>query len=201
MQDFINKKETRKFAEKNHLEVANKPDSEDICFIPDGNYKEFIKNYSKVNQKTGNIVLKNGEIVGKHKGLISYTVGQRKGLGISYKEPLYVIKLDKDKNELVVGNEEELYSNKLYAIEPNFLVDYEKWQNDIFAKIRYSSKLAKVEVKNTGTMLEVTFEEPQRAITKGQSVVFYDKEGILLRRRKNNLSKRGKTNGKTGNNI
>ena len=128
---------------------------------------------------------------GKHKGLTSYTIGQRKGLGISYKEPLYVINLDKEKNELVVGTENELYRNKLYAIQTNFLVDYEKCKNEeIFAKIRYSSKIAKAKVKLLNNMIEVIFEEPQRAITKGQSVVFYDKDKILLRRRKDNLKLR-----------
>lgn len=121
---------------------------------------------------------------GKHKGLTSYTIGQRKGLGISYKEPLYVINLDEEKNELVVGTENELYKDKLYAIQTNYLIDYEKWKDEeIFAKIRYSSKPAKASIKMLEDKIEVTFEEKQRAITKGQSVVFYDKDGILLRRR------------------
>lgn len=187
--DMGNKEEIRKIAKENNLKVANKPDSEDICFIPDGDYKKFLKTNSNIKEKTGNIILTSGEIIGKHNGLISYTIGQRKGLGISYKEPLYVISLNEEKNELVVGTENELYSSNLYANEVNFLIEYDKWQDEIYAKIRYSSEMSKVKVKKQGDTIEVIFEKPQRAITKGQSVVFYDKEGILLRRRKNNLVK------------
>ncbi len=121
-----------------------------------------------------------GEIIGKHRGLIYYTIGQRKGLGLSYKEPLYVIKLDKEENELIVGTENELYRDKLYTNDINFLVDFDKWDKCIYAKIRYRSKSTKVKVNKNGELLEVTFEEPQRAITCGQSVVFYDSDGIVL---------------------
>ncbi len=121
-----------------------------------------------------------GEIIGKHNGLIYYTVGQRKGLGISYKEPLYVIRLDKKKNQLIVGTEDKLYQNKLYANNLNLLVDFDKWENDVYAKIRYRATEAKANVKKNGTMLEVIFEKPQRAITSGQSVVFYNTDGIVL---------------------
>ena len=122
LEDFTDKTEIRKIAEENDLIVAQKKDSQEICFIPDNNYISFLQKNSNTNQNTGNIVLKNREILGQHKGLIHYTVGQRKGLEISYKEPLYVLKLDKEKNELVVGTEKELYSSTLYANELNFLI-------------------------------------------------------------------------------
>lgn len=185
--EYLEKSEIRKIAKEKELKVAEKSDSQEVCFIPNNDYGCFLEKNLKEKVKMGNIVLTNGEILGKHKGLIYYTVGQRKGLGISFKEPLYVIKLDKDKNELVVGTENELYQNKLYANDLNFLIDFDKWEKEVFAKIRYRAKEAKAIVKKQGEKLEVIFEKPQRAITSGQSVVFYDKDDIVLRWRKNNL--------------
>ncbi len=185
--EFNDKSEIRKIAEENELAVAKKPDSEEVCFIPNNNYGSFLEKNMDTKIKSGNVVLTDGTKIGKHRGLIYYTVGQRKGLGISYEKPIYVIKLDKEKNELVVGTEEELYQKQLKANELNFLVDFEKWDKEVFAKIRYRANIAKAEVIFDKDVLEVKFEEPQRAITKGQSVVFYDKEGVVLRWRKNNV--------------
>ena len=95
------------------LKVADKPDSEDICFIPDGNYKEFLEKNSNLKPQEGNIVSSKGEILGKHKGLYYYTIGQRKGLGISYKVPLFVIGFNQAKNEVIVGEENELYKKEM----------------------------------------------------------------------------------------
>ena len=178
--DYTDKKEVRKIATENELLVAEKPDSQEVCFIPDNDYSSFVRKNTIQKIKSGNIILTTGEILGKHNGLIHYTVGQRKGLGISYKEPLYVIALNKEKNELIVGTEKDLYENKLYANELNFLVDFEKWGKEISAKIRYRASFAKAKVKKEEDILEVLFDEPQRAITKGQSVVFYDEDGIVL---------------------
>ena len=136
-----------------------------------------------INQKIeeGNIVLKTGEILGKHQGLINYTIGQRKGLGISYKEPLYVVGLNKEKNEVIVGTEKNLYSKKLYATNINWLVfDSLNSQIECYAKVRYRAKEAKAMIIKENEKIKVEFEEPQRAITPGQSVVFYDKNGIVL---------------------
>ena len=133
----------------------------------------------KEKPKEGNIRLKTGEILGKHNGLINYTIGQRKGIGISYKYPLYVIDLDYINNEVIVGCEEELYSKKLIAKDLNFQVELEE-EFTCFAKIRYRAKEAKAVVKLKNEEAEVEFLELQRAITKGQSVVFYDEEGIVL---------------------
>ena len=101
LQKYNNKEEIRKIASENNLNVAQKKDSQEICFIPDNNYQNFLKEYGKTKQSVGNIVLKNGKILGRHKGLINYTIGQRKGLGIAYSEPLYVIELNKQKRMLI----------------------------------------------------------------------------------------------------
>lgn len=181
LEHFKDKSEIRKIAEENGLAVAKKPDSQEVCFIPDNNYVGFLEKNLKEPQKQGNIVLKNGTILGTHKGLIYYTVGQRKGLGIAYEEPLYVLKLDKEKSEIIVGTEKELYSNILYANELNFLLslDLSKPIN-IKAKIRYRAKEADAILypEENGTA-KVEFKEPQRAITPGQSVVFYIDDIVL----------------------
>lgn len=172
LQSLKEKSDTRKIAEEYNLEVAKKKDSQEICFIPNDDYKVFLSKY--INSKTGNIVLKNGEILGKHNGITNYTIGQRKGLGIAYKEPLYVLELDKEKNEVIVGKEKELYGLELYANDLNWLI-FEKLEIEIecYAKIRYRANPAKAKVIPMGNKIKVEFEEPQRAITKGQSVVFY----------------------------
>lgn len=175
LENFKEKSEIRKIAEENGLIVAQKPDSQEICFIPNNNYVDFVENNSKNNIKGGNIVLKNGTILGKHKGLIYYTVGQRKGLGITYKEPLFVLELDINKNQVVVGTEQELYSKILYANELNFLLDIDLSKPiEIQAKVRYRAKEAEaILYPEVDGKAKVEFKEPQRAITPGQSVVFY----------------------------
>lgn len=189
LSDFNNKEEIRKIAEENGLEVAKKKDSQEVCFIPDNDYIGFLRReHAKDNEnimndiklkenivsKNGNIVLSSGEILGKHTGLVNYTVGQRKGLGVSYKEPLYVLKLDKEKNEVVVGTEKELYADTLFANELNFLLNIEDINNlEIEAKIRYRAKPAKAILNIENGIAKVKFYEEQRAITPGQSVVFY----------------------------
>lgn len=181
LSEFEEKDDIRKIAKEHGLEIATKKDSQEICFISDNNYSKFISEYNKnIKFKTGDILLNDGTVLGKHNGLIHYTVGQRKGLGISYKEPLYVLKLDKENNNVIVGTEKELYSKKLRANELNFLIpiEFEK-ELTIKAKVRYRANeaLAKLFVKDN--IAEVEFEEPQRAITPGQSVVFY-KDDIVL---------------------
>ena len=177
LSEFKEKEEIREIAEMNNLNVAKKKESQEVCFIPNNNYIDFLKTnytyFSKEN-KPGNIVLENGEILGKHNGIINYTIGQRKGLGISYKEPLYVIGINKSKNTVIVGTEEKLYKKELEANDLNFLLDIDlKEKIEIKAKIRYRSKEATafLEIKEGKALLK--FKEPQRAITPGQSVVFY----------------------------
>lgn len=173
--NFETKDEIREIAKQNNLEVANKPDSEDICFIPDGNYKKFLEKNSNIKPKEGNIVNRSGEILGKHNGLYKYTVGQRKGLGISYKVPLFVIGFNKEKNEVIVGEESKLYKREMKVGNVNLLlVDKIEKPLDVMVKIRYASKPAEAIITQTEAgIMQVIFKEAQRGITPGQSAVFY----------------------------
>lgn len=178
--DFTDKEQIREIARENDLKVANKPDSEDICFVPDGNYKKFLENNSGIKPKKGNIVNSKGEILGKHTGLYNYTIGQRKGLGISYKVPLFVLGFNKAKNEVIVGEEKELYKKEITVTDINLLlVDKIEEPMEVDVKTRYSSKVAKAKIEQDGEDIKVTFDEPQRAITPGQSAVFYVGDIVL----------------------
>ena len=178
--DFTDKEQIREIARENDLKVANKPDSEDICFVPDGNYKKFLENNSDIKPKKGNIVNSKGEILGKHIGLYNYTIGQRKGLGISYKVPLFVLGFNKEKNEVIVGEEKELYKKEITVTDINLLlVDKIEEPMEVDVKTRYSSKVAKAKIEQDGENIKVTFDEPQRAITPGQSAVFYVEDIVL----------------------
>ena len=178
--EFENKEQIREIARKRKLDVANKPDSEDICFIPDGNYKKFLENNSNIRPKIGNIVNTKGEILGKHTGLYNYTIGQRKGLGISYLSPLFVLGFNPEKNEVIVGEEKELYKKEIFVKDINLLlVDDIQEPINVEVKTRYSSKVAKAQIIQNGDEIKVIFEEPQRAITPGQSAVFYIEDIVL----------------------
>ena len=172
--DFENKEQIRAIARNNNLKVANKPDSEDICFVPDGNYKRFLEQNSDIKPKTGKIVNTKGEILGEHTGLYNYTIGQRKGLGISYKVPLFVIGFNLEKNEVIVGEESELYKLEAYVKDINLLLfDEIKEELEVDVKTRYSSKVAKATIVQENDKIKIKFKEPQRAVTPGQSAVFY----------------------------
>ena len=174
LSDFESKDQIRQIAENKKLKVANKPDSEDICFVPDGNYKKFLENNSSIKPKQGDIVNIEGKILGKHTGLYNYTIGQRKGLGISNPVPLFVVGFNSLKNEVIVGEEKNLYKNEVLVSDINLLlVDEIKDWMDVEVKTRYSSKSAKAKIIEEGENIKVVFEEPQRAITPGQSAVFY----------------------------
>ena len=180
--NFSSKDEIRQIAKENNLvNVADKPDSEDICFVPDGNYKKFLENNSDIKPKVGNIVNSKGEVLGKHTGLYNYTIGQRKGLGISYRVPLFVIGFNPLKNEVIVGEESELYQKQINVTDVNLLlIDEIKDQIEVEVKTRYSSKVAKAVIEANGeNQVKVTFDEPQRAITPGQSAVFYVGDIVL----------------------
>ena len=180
LSDYEEKEEIRKIARDNNLKVANKPDSEDICFVSDGNYKKFLENNSDIRPKEGNIVSTKGKILGKHTGLYNYTIGQRKGLGISNSVPLFVVGFNSDKNEVIVGEEKELYRSEIEVNEINLiLVDEIKDWMDVEVKTRYSSKVAKAKIKQEGNNIKVKFEETQRAVTPGQSAVFYIEDIVL----------------------
>lgn len=181
LSDFESKEEIREIARKYELKVANKPDSEDICFIPDGNYKKFLELNSDIKPTQGNIVLKSGEVVGKHNGLYNYTIGQRRGLGIAYRVPLFVIGFNKEKNELIVGEECEIYQKEMIVNEINLLaIDELRKKTKVTVKTRYSSKEEKATIEMIdGDKIKVVFENPVARITPGQSAVFYDSDIVF----------------------
>ena len=181
LENFLNKEEIRNIARENDLIVAEKKESQEICFIPDNNYVAFIKNNSNSRFKEGNIVNSKGEILGKHNGIINYTIGQRKGLGISYKEPLYVLRIDKEKNEVIVGTEQELYTNEVIVEDINYLItDLENKQIEVEAKVRFRAKPAKaILYPLENGKAKFVFDGPQRAITPGQSLVFYIDDVVI----------------------
>ena len=162
-------------AEAHGLVSAHKRDSQDICFVDD-NYGEFIEETTGTKIPKGNFVDPEGNVLGEHKGIIYYTVGQRRGLGLSLKKPGYVIKVDKDTNEVVVGDKQDLFANVLYGNKVNCMSvpEFEDGMK-LMAKIRYNSPEVPCRVYMTGEdEVRVVFDEPQRAITPGQAVVFYD---------------------------
>lgn len=172
---------TRKLANEKHLPVANKPDSLDICFLPDNDYKSFITSKIKNNIKKGKIVHENGEVLGTHNGIFNYTIGQRKGLGIAYSYPLYVVRLDAKTNTVIVGPNESLFSKNMICDYYNFISG--TIPNEPFVcegKIRYAAKQAPCKVTILpNKQMKVEFETPQRAITPGQSVVLYNGTQLL----------------------
>ena len=175
------KDEIRKIAEKIGLLVANKPDSQDICFVPDGDYAAYIEENAGVKILEGNFVTLDGKVLGKHKGIIHYTVGQRKGLGLSLGYPAFVLEIRPKTNEVVIGTNEDSMTTTLKANRVNFMsVEDLPEPKRVFAKIRYNHKGAWCTVEKTGEdEITCTFEEPQRAVTPGQAVVLYDGEYVL----------------------
>ena len=166
------KDEVREIADKINLQVANKPDSQDICFVPDGDYASFIENSTGEKIQPGNFVDQEGNILGQHKGIIHYTVGQRKGLGLSLGHPVFVLEIRPETNEVVIGDNEDSLSYIVRANRINFMsVEDMEGEKKVFAKIRYNHKGAWCTVKKTGEdEILCTFEEPQRAITPGQAL-------------------------------
>ena len=179
--NFNSKDEIRQIAREYELKVANKPDSEDICFIPDGNYKKFLEENSELKPNKGDIVNKKGEVLGKHNGLYNYTIGQRKGLGISYKEPLYVIGFNSEKNQLIVGTNQDTYKNEMLVNNINWLlIDKLNEKKQVAVKTRYSAKEYKATIEQIeDDLVKVIFEKPAQRITPGQSAVFYLDDVVL----------------------
>lgn len=175
------KEQIREIAKEQNLLVANKPDSQDICFVPDGDYAGFICRSTGRQPQKGNFVGTDGTIYGEHKGILHYTVGQRKGLGISFGKPMYVVAVRPDTNEVVLGEEEELFRTTLTADHMNYMgaASFAPGQ-EMLAKIRYSHKGEMCHViAAEGDRVKVEFEHPVRAITPGQAIVFYDGEVVL----------------------
>lgn len=177
----LTKVETREMARDFGLSVADKPDSQEICFIPDDDYKRFLREKAPEALKQGNIVDCRGNILGRHQGLPLYTVGQRKGLGIATGTSLYVVKLDSEKNELVVGDNAQIFSKALISGELNF-ISLEKLKEPLEAevKIRYSAKPAPAIIYPLPEgKLKAEFKKTQRAVTPGQSAVFYNGDIVI----------------------
>lgn len=167
LSDFESKEQIRQIARENNLKVANKPDSEDICFIPDGDYKKFLEEKANFSTKEGNIVDKAGNILGKHQGLYRYTIGQRKGLGISHPTPLFVLGFNAERNEVIVGEHSELFRKELEIEEVNLLaIDEIKDGMEFETKIRYAAKPVKSKLYNLAEgRIKIVFEEAVRGIT------------------------------------
>lgn len=175
------KDEIREIAEKIGLQIAGKPDSQDICFVPDGDYASFIDRESGEKIPEGNFVTMDGTVLGRHKGITHYTVGQRKGLGLSLGYPAFVIEIRPETNEVVIGSHEDSLTFEVKATQMNYMAkaSIEDGQR-VFAKIRYNHKGGWCTVKNTGED-EITciFDEAQRAVTPGQALVLYDGDYVL----------------------
>ena len=175
------KEEIRKIAEDIQLQVANKPDSQDICFVPDGDYAGFIEKTAGKQVQKGNFVTVDGTALGEHKGIIHYTVGQRKGLGLALGYPAFVLEIRPETNEVVIGTHEESMAKSLRAGNLNFMsIEDLAEPQRVFTKIRYNHRGVWATIEKTGEdEILCTFEEPQRAVTPGQAVVFYDGEYVL----------------------
>jgi len=175
------KDHVRKMAEDMKLLVASKPDSQEICFVEDNDYGRFISENSNAKIMPGNFVDTNGKVLGRHKGIVHYTVGQRKGLGIALGKPMFVLRIDVEKNNVVLGDEKEVFSDTLIASDLNF-ISIDKLEADmrVYAKIRYSAKEAPASIiPLEDGKVKVVFDTPQRAITPGQAVVFYDGDVVV----------------------
>lgn len=175
------KEQIREIAMNINVRIAKKPDSQEICFIPDHNHKKFIEKETGVIEKKGKFIDKNGEILGEHIGISAYTVGQRKGLGLALGKPCYVCDIDTKNNNIVIGSEDDIMAKSLIANDINMMAmeSFDK-NEEYIAKIRYSHKGATCRVRNIdNSNIEVIFDEPQRAITPGQSVVIY-KDDIIV---------------------
>ncbi len=175
------KDRVRELAKEVGMTNASKPDSQEICFVEDNDYGRFIRENTSSKIKPGFFVDNAGNVLGRHKGIVNYTIGQRKGLGIAFGKPMFVVKIDTESNSIVLGDETEVFSDKLVASDLNYIsIDKLESELRVKAKIRYSAKEADATIYPIGHgRVEVKFDEPQRAITPGQSVVFYDEDVVV----------------------
>ena len=178
---FESKDEIRNLAENIDLEVSDKKDSQDVCFISEKRYVEFIEKYRNKKYKKGNFVDKEGNILGAHQGIINYTIGQRKGLGISFCKPMYVVDKNPEKNEVVLGDESELYSDFLIADNIN-LISYEKIEKPLNVKVktRYNQIAQDAVITQLDDdRIKVEFLSPIKSVTSGQACVFYEGDYVV----------------------
>jgi len=170
------KNETREIAKNLDLNVADKPDSQDICFVPNGDYASVIQKFRPDSFKKGNIKNLEGKVIGVHDGIINFTIGQRKGIKVSDKEPLYVLKINSENNEIIVGPKEHLGKKKIRLKDINLLTTKEDFQNNIFCKVRSTGKLLEANVSFDDDKVEVNLFIPEDGISPGQACVFYNKD-------------------------
>ena len=196
------KEECRRLAEELGLINARKHDSQDICFVPDGNYKKFIEEYTGKTMPPGNFIDTEGRVIGRHTGICNYTIGQRKGLGIAMGKPVFVKEIRPKTNEIVISDNKELFTDTLYARDFNWISWDEGTAEEnarVTAKIRYRHEAAPARIriikdkaqseslaedeslrpKINGELIKLTFDTPQRAVTRGQAVVLYDRERVI----------------------
>ncbi len=173
------KDQTRSIAKELNLNVADKPDSQDICFVPNGDYSSVIRKFRPDSFKKGNIKNLNGEVIGVHDGIINFTIGQRKGIKISDKEALYVLKINSNKNEIIVGSRENLGKKNICINKLNLLAEKKEFDQKIFVKVRSTGKLldAKINFKENNSA-EVNLEKFEDGISPGQACVFYNQDNL-----------------------
>ena len=171
------KDETRNIAKQLDLNVADKPDSQDICFVPNGDYASVIQKFKPESLRKGNIKDIDGKVIGVHDGIVNFTIGQRKGIKVSDKDPLYVLKINSDKNEIIVGPKEKLGKKIIHLRDLNLLVNKKELIKEIFVKVRSTGKLlnAKIDIKDQNTA-EVNLKNSEDGISPGQACVFYNKD-------------------------
>ncbi len=171
------KDKTREIAKNLDLNVANKPDSQDICFVPNGDYASVIQKFRPESFKKGNIKNLQGKVIGVHDGIINFTIGQRKGIKVSDKDALYVIRIDAENNEIIVGPREKLGKKNIKLNDLNLLVNKDEFKKDVFVKVRSTGKLLKANVSlNKEKTALVNLEEFEDGISPGQACVFYNKD-------------------------
>ena len=177
----LSKAEAREIAESHSFPNARKHDSQDICFVPDGDYTSFIRRYTGKEYPKGDFIDMSGNVLGTHQGIIRYTIGQRKGLGLALPHPMYVVKKDIDSNRVILGENSDLFTRELTAEGMNWIAfDAPADSFRCTGRVRYSSREAACEVfPISETKVRVVFDEPQRAITRGQSLVLYDGDYVV----------------------
>ena len=174
----IDKSETRSIAKKLNLNVADKPDSQDICFVPNGDYSSVIKKYRPESFKKGKIIDLFGNQIGEHEGIINYTIGQRKGIKISSSKPLYVVNINADNNTVIVGHKENLKIKKIYLRDLNILAPKKEFEKIIKIKVRSTGKLLNAKIKFEKDNANVEILDNETGISPGQACVFYSKDEI-----------------------
>ncbi|MCG8484833.1 MAG: tRNA 2-thiouridine(34) synthase MnmA, partial [Clostridia bacterium] len=177
--NIASKDDVREMVKDAHLLNAKTKDSQEICFVEENNYVRFIEDHYGYESIQGDFIDEKGNVLGRHNGIINYTIGQRKGLGIALGQPAYVTKINSQDNTVTLGKNEDLFKHIVYSKDNHFINSNGFVPNKLQAKIRYSAKPSSASIKTENKLIKTTFEAPQRAITSGQSIVFYSEEILL----------------------